>query len=311
MLVQRSWSPGHAAAGQAEPLAIYAGAAAWAGRAAVDTQPSVRQIARMLAPSEPIRPAIIAAPPAQPIDPAATPAPLNTLEPWLETVGPDLARAVASAAPADWGALPLVQHTLARSVMVGGIAAGQAYWPGAIVGRQAAFAQAAAVESAPLGRVRAHDRFDSASSPDRTFQAAGPAVPVVQTAVPGWADQPAPALPLLNRSASAAGDQREPGWRDERPALTLYTVARAAAPAGAPQSVPLPRDASGFAMAAALQRAAAPLDAPVAAPPAPNSAAPAPAAGGSPPIDELARKVYDYLRRELRIEQERAGWRPW
>jgi hypothetical protein len=66
-------------------------------------------------------------------------------------------------------------------------------------------------------------------------------------------------------------------------------------------------------MAAALQRApaAAPLDASMAAPPAPNSAAPAPAAGSGPPIDELARKVYDYLRRELRIEQERAGGRPW
>lgn len=74
------------------------------------------------------------------------------------------------------------------------------------------------------------------------------------------------------------------------------------------------RNDNFMSMAPVLQReTAAPSPAPSepAAPPPGAAPPPATAAAAPPSVEELARKVYEHLRRELRLEQERNGWRSW
>lgn len=249
-----------------------------------------------------------------------------------EPAAPAQSRLEPPAEQVEWGALPLVRRALEHTgALSASAAATSTNLPSQIVGRQAAFAPAALVASANAASQAAQRAPDQAEAPavDRIFASPLPQIGTPTTVVEPLGMAPAgqvgggereawltPELPLRDRPSERAESSAYIAQRiaAELP-LATRGAARSAEPPGSPATYL--RELGGSpeldVFPSALQRAPA-LDSAASLVPAGNSSAPAPGAApatGNPPIDELARKVYDYLRRELRIEQERAGWRTW
>ena len=266
--------------------------------------------------------------PNAPSDLSALPASTAPQEP----TAPAQSRLKPPAELIEWGSLPLVRRALEHtSALSASASASAASLPSQIVERQAAFVPVALAASANAASRTAQRAPDQAGAPavDRIFAAPPPQMGTSTTlfeppdlALAGQLGSgereawPTPELPLHDRPSERA----EPSaYMAQRIAAELPLAprggARSAEPSGSPATYL--RELGGSpeldVFPSALQRAPA-LD-PAASPvPAGNSLAPAPGAApaaGNPPIDELARKVYDYLRRELRIEQERSSWRTW
>lgn len=338
-LALRTWSPGPPAARPAEREGAGHAAGTAVEFAAIGSHGHAERATEPLRAAAPatstFRPAIA---PAIPASPATAPSATDLSDSGRRPAGAtpaslpavEAARAADPAGRADWSALPLVQRALARSTLDrAGVGAEPHSLAAEIAGRQAAFIPALFASGAAPGVWPASSPDGARASADLLAPAralaapergdaddfGGPRAEAAGVAAPGYDAPAAPRIPALPRLIGPAGAGGRAGWTPEgRPALTLHAVARAAAP---PEPIPgysgQPGHDFGFAPPAPLlQRAPAAEQPSAALPAAPaGSAAAAPAAGGGQSIDELARKVYDYLRRELRIEQERAGWRSW
>lgn len=268
--------------------------------------------------------------PNAPSDLSALPASTAPQEP----TAPAQSRLKPPAEQIEWGSLPLVHRALEHTAALSASAsAGPMSLPIQIVRRQAAFAPVALAASANAVSQPAQRAPGQAEAPvaDREFVASQPqaSVPAAVFEQPELSMLPArqpsgidremwltPELPLREHPIDVDVSR---SYSAQRRAAELPLAPRGAARAPDPSASPATYlrelgeapEFGGF--TPALQRAPA-LDAADASSIPAAGAAPAPGAApsvGSPPIDELARKVYDYLRRELRVEQERAGWRSW
>lgn len=299
----------------------------------VSAAPPIARAATLAPMSRPaIVPPAATASAAQPYAPTEASAPL-TSDALHKPAAPAQPRRDQPAEQIEWGALPLIRRALEHTnALSAGASAGSASLPSQIVERQAAFAPTALAASANAASHAAQRALGQAGAPavDRIFAASAPQIGAYPAIFEQHGMAPAgqlgsrdheawstPELPLHDRPSERA----EPSaYMAQRIAAELPLATRGAARSAEPSGSPAiylreHGEAPEFeGSSPALQRAPA-LDPTVAsATPASNGSAPAAGAAptaGSPPIDELARKVYDYLRRELRVEQERAGWRTW
>jgi hypothetical protein len=246
-----------------------------------------------------------------------------------ETSSPPRTFARSPAINTDWGALPIVGHVLRRTTLLARPAIGDrsqasAGAPGMVDGGLSHHLAEPAPGfggAAPIGLSVFQNAPVFAAGGQFTIADSGDGAAALDPPVWAMSSQPASIermtqqLPLAppHRRSDLADVHDSAGWGEGQfVPLTLHAARSAEPPA--PATATLLRQ-SDFALPAAAPQlaanaAAGATDLAASTSSAASGAAPAPASA-SPSVEELARKVYEHLRRELRMEQERSGRRSW